>query len=192
MNTRGRILLVEDEPGLVVALRDRLVREGYTLEAVTDGVAGFERAAAESFDLIILDVMLPGKDGFEVCHDLRQRGVPTPILMLTARAQVSDKVAGFKLGADDYLTKPFEMSELLARVDARIRRGAPAARPAARAPAGAHDFGPFHIDFRRAEVTRDGRTVELSAKEFQLLQYFVEHRGATLSRNEILNRVWGY
>src|SRR5215831_3604958 len=121
-----RILLVEDEPGLVLTLTDRLTSEGYNVESARDGGAGFERASNETFDAIILDVMLPHKNGFDVCRDLRQRGVNTPILMLTARGQVVDKVVGLKLGADDYLTKPFEMIELLARVEALLRR-APAA-----------------------------------------------------------------
>ncbi|HEY7547752.1 MAG TPA: response regulator, partial [Blastocatellia bacterium] len=117
-----RILLIEDEPGLVLTLSDRLRSEGYTVEAVSDGEAGLERASAEPFDLIVLDVMLPRKNGFDVCRDLRQRQVSTPIIMLTARGQVVDKVVGLKLGADDYLTKPFEMIELLARLESLLRR----------------------------------------------------------------------
>jgi two-component system alkaline phosphatase synthesis response regulator PhoP len=183
-----RILLVEDEPGLVLTLTDRLTSEGYSVESARDGGDGFERASNEAFNAIILDVMLPHKNGFDVCRDLRQRGVNTPILMLTARGQVVDKVVGLKLGADDYLTKPFEMIELLARVEALLRR-APAA-PAPRSEA--YQFGSIKIDFRRAEVERDGEQIELSAKEFQLLRYFVEHREATLSRDELLNEVWGY
>lgn len=183
-----RILLVEDEPGLVLTLTDRLTSEGYNAESARDGVAGFERASSEAFDAIILDVMLPRKNGFDVCRDLRQRGVNTPILMLTARGQVVDKVVGLKLGADDYLTKPFEMIELLARVEALLRR-APATPPP---QSETYQFGSIKIDFRRAEVERDGAQIDLSAKEFQLLRYFVEHREATLSRDELLNEVWGY
>jgi two-component system alkaline phosphatase synthesis response regulator PhoP len=183
-----RVLLIEDEPGLVLTLTDRLTSEGYRIESARDGDAGLDRASSEAFDAIILDVMLPRKNGFDVCRDLRQRGVTTPILMLTARGQVVDKVVGLKLGADDYLTKPFEMIELLARVEALIRR-APA-RPSPQS--GMYQFGHIKIDFRRAEVERDGEKIELSAKEFQLLRYFVEHREATLSRDELLNEVWGY
>src|SRR5947209_416749 len=132
--------------------------------------------------------MLPRMNGFDLCREVRRRGVNTPILMLTARGQVVDKVVGLKLGADDYLTKPFEMIELLARVEALLRRA-----PAAPAPQSeAYQFGSIKIDFRRAEVGRDGEQIELSAKEFQLLRYFVEHREATLSRDELLNEVWGY
>ena len=183
-----RILLVEDEPGLVLTLTDRLTSEGYKVESARDGGAGFERASNEAFDAIVLDVMLPRKNGFDVCRDLRQIGVNTPILMLTARGQVVDKVVGLKLGADDYLTKPFEMIELLARVEALLRR-APSAHPAR---SEAWQFGSIKVDFRRAEVERDGEKIELSAKEFQLLRYFIEHRQATLSRDELLNEVWGY
>lgn len=183
-----RILLVEDEPGLVMTLTDRLRSEGFAVETAADGDAGLSRAAGEAFDLIILDVMLPRRNGFDLCRDLRQQSVLTPIIMLTARGQVVDKVVGLKLGADDYLTKPFEMMELLARIEALLRRApaAPAAEPET------YQFGPVRIDFRRAEVELDGEPVELSAREFQLLRYFVEHRGSTLSRDELLNEVWGY
>jgi two-component system, OmpR family, alkaline phosphatase synthesis response regulator PhoP len=183
-----RILLVEDEPGLVLTLSDRLASEGYHVESVRDGESGFDRAAKEAFDLVILDVMLPHKNGFDVCRDLRRRSVDTPVLMLTARGQVIDKVVGLKLGADDYLTKPFEMMELLARVEALLRRVP--VPPDSQIEA--YQFGPVKIDFRRAEIERDGEKLELSAKEFQLLRYFIEHRGATLSRDELLNEVWGY
>lgn len=183
-----RILLVEDEPGLVLTLSDRLTSEGYQVEAVRDGETGLERAASEPFAAVILDVMLPRKNGFDVCRDLRQRGVKTPVLMLTARGQLVDKVIGLKLGADDYLTKPFEMIELLARIEALLRR-APA--PAAIGNE-TYQFGSIKIDFRRAEVERDGQRLELSAKEFQLLRYFIAHREATISRDELLNGVWGY
>jgi two-component system alkaline phosphatase synthesis response regulator PhoP len=184
-----RILLVEDEPGVRLTLTDRLHDEGYVVETAADGDEGVARAAAEPFDLVVLDVMLPGRNGFDVCRDLRQKGVESPILMLTARRQVADRVVGLKLGADDYLTKPFDVAELLARVEARLRR-----RPLS-APAPSTDtyrFGAVDVDFRRAEVRRDGRLLELSAKEYQLLRYFVHHRGATLSRDELLNGVWGY
>ncbi|MBS1791800.1 MAG: response regulator transcription factor [Acidobacteria bacterium] len=187
-----RILLVEDEPGLVLTLTDRLTSEGYQVESARDGETGLERASNEAFDAIILDVMLPRKNGFDVCRDLRQRNVTTPVLMLTARGQVVDKVVGLKLGADDYLTKPFEMMELLARVEALLRRAAtPAATPSISA-AETYQFDSIKIDFRRAEVERDREKIELSAKEFQLLRYFIEHREATLSRDELLNEVWGY
>jgi two-component system alkaline phosphatase synthesis response regulator PhoP len=183
----SRVLLVEDEPGLVMTLTDRLVAEGYDVESATDGERGLARATAEPFDLIVLDGMLPGRDGFDVCRTVRQRGVQTPILMLTARGQVVDKVVGLKLGADDYLVKPFEMAELLARLEALLRRA-----PRQINASETYQFGDIHVDFRKAEVTRAGAPVELSAREFKLLCYFIEHHGATLSRDELLNEVWGY
>jgi two-component system alkaline phosphatase synthesis response regulator PhoP len=183
-----RVLLVEDEPGLLLTLTDRLSNEGYVVETASDGEAGLHRAAGESFDLIILDVMLPRLNGFDVCRDLRQRGVSTPIIMLTARGQVVDKVIGLKLGADDYLTKPFEMIELLARIESLLRRAPAIPAP----PTETYQFGAVRVDFRRAEIERDSRQIDLSAREFQLLRYFIEHRGSTLSRDELLNEVWGY
>jgi len=186
----GRVLLVEDEPGLQLALSDRLESEGYDVETAGDGDLGLARATEERFDLILLDVMLPKRDGFDVCRTLRQRGVHTPILMLTARHQVVDRVVGLKLGADDYLAKPFESVELLARIEALIRRSQAAATPAADATR--YVFGEIAVDTRRAEVVKAGAPLELSAKEFHLLRYFLEHRGATLSREELLQQVWGY
>jgi len=182
-----RILLVEDEPGLVLTLTDRLSAEGYEVAAASDGPSGFARAAGEAWDLILLDVMLPGRSGFDVCRDLRQQGVGTPVIMLTARGQVIDKVLGLKLGADDYLTKPFDMLELLARVEVQLRRAATSSQGAAELR-----FGDVVIDTRKAEVRRAGQVVDLSAREFLLLKYFVEHRGETLSREQLLNEVWGY
>jgi two-component system alkaline phosphatase synthesis response regulator PhoP len=183
-----RILLIEDEPGLVLTLTDRLSKEGFAVETARDGQTGLERAAREAFDLVLLDVMLPRKNGFDVCRDLRQLSVSTPVLMLTARGQVVDKVVGLKLGADDYLTKPFEMMELLARIEALLRRAPVRAQTAAET----YQFGAVRVDFRKAEVYRDDQPIELSAREFKLLCYFIEHRGETLSRDELLNEVWGY
>ena len=182
-----RLLLVEDEPGLVLTLTDRLTREGYAVETSADGESGLERAASSGFDLILLDVMLPRMNGLDLLRELRRRGNDTPVIVLTARGQVVDKVVGLKLGADDYVTKPFEMMELLARIEAKLRRA-----PAATRPADGYQFGSVSIDFRKAEVTKDGQPLELAAREFQLLRYFIEHRGATLTREELLNEVWGY
>ena len=182
-----RLLLVEDEPGLVLTLTDRLSREGYTVETSADGESGLERAASNGFDLILLDVMLPRMNGLDVLRELRRRRNETPVIVLTARGQVVDKVVGLKLGADDYVTKPFEMMELLARIEAKLRRS-----PATPRVVDGYRFGDIAIDFRKAEVTRDGQPLELAAREFQLLRYFIEHRGATLTREELLNEVWGY
>jgi two-component system alkaline phosphatase synthesis response regulator PhoP len=185
---RKRILLVEDEPGLRLTLSGRLASEGHLVEQAADGETGLARASAEPFDLVVLDVMLPDRSGFDVCRDLRKKGVETPVLMLTARGQVEDRVLGLKLGADDYLVKPFAMSELLARVEARLRREPPPAREASEG----YRFCDIDVDFRKAEVTRAGSAVAVSAKEFQLLRYLIKQRGATLSRDELLNEVWGY
>jgi two-component system alkaline phosphatase synthesis response regulator PhoP len=185
---KSNILLVEDEPGLVLTVSDRLRSEGYTVESLRDGLTAVDRATRGQFGLIILDVMLPGKSGFEICKELRDRGSNTPILMLTARTQVEDKVQGLKIGADDYLTKPFEMVELLARIEALLRRGG---RTGSEGP-DFYDIGPIRVDMRRSEVFRNGVPAVLSTKEFQLLRYLVEHRGKTLSREELLTDVWGY
>jgi two-component system, OmpR family, alkaline phosphatase synthesis response regulator PhoP len=182
------ILLVEDELGLVLTVADRLRSEGYQVTTATDGAEGFERASTEPFDLLILDVMLPRKSGFEVCSELREQGFSMPILMLTARGQTADKVQGLKIGADDYLTKPFDMLELLARIEALLRRP-PVASPAT---GNLLAFGDVKVDQKSTEVTRNGEHVQVSALEFQLLCYFIEHRGETLSRQKLLNEVWGY
>lgn len=188
-----RVLIIEDEPGLVMALTQRLTSEGYTVETSAEGESGLERATAHTFDIIVLDLMLPAKSGFDVCRDLRQRGINTPIIMLTARGQVVDRVLGLKLGADDYLTKPFAMMELLARIEALLRRsGASESLPGLRQSAGIYRFGSVCVDTRRTVVTRDDEPVDISAREFKLLRYLIEHPGATVSRDELLNEVWGY
>jgi two-component system alkaline phosphatase synthesis response regulator PhoP len=182
------VLLVEDEAGLRLTLGDRLASEGYVVDTASDGEAGLEQAATGAFDVIVLDVMLPRMNGFDVCREVRRRRVATPILMLTARGQVVDKVVGLKLGADDYLTKPFEAIELMARLEALLRR-----QPAgARAGGDTYRFGDVTVNFRRTEVARNGVVLELSAREFKLLRHFIEHRGATISRDELLTEVWGY
>ena len=182
-----RLLLVEDEPGLVMTLSDLFTADGYQVEAAGDGKTALDLAGQNNFSLIILDVMLPIKNGFDVCRDLRQRGVRTPVLMLTARGQVVDKVLGLKLGADDYLTKPFEPLELLARVEALLRRV-----PEDQAPATVFTFGSVAVDFRTTQVRFCGGRVELSAREYQLLCYFIRHIGTTLSREQLLREVWDY
>ena len=184
-----RILLVEDEKGLILTLTDRLESEGFTVASAADGKLGFDMATEGRYDLIILDVMLPKKNGYDVCRDLRQKGVETPILMLTAKGETIDKVLGLKLGADDYLTKPFEVIELLARVEALLRRSP------ARANGHALDafrFGVVTVDFKRAEVMRQSERIELSAMEFKLLQHLIENRGVVHSRDQLLDAVWGY
>ncbi len=174
---------------MILTLTDRLESEGFTVKTAADGESGFRLAASGDFDLIILDVMLPKKNGLDVCRDLRRQNVQTPILMLTARGETIDKVLGLKLGADDYLTKPFEVLELLARIEALLRRS-PLKNQNNQAET--YNFGSVSIDFRRAEVLRDGEPVELSALEFKLLQHLVEHQGEVLSRDGLLDEVWGY
>jgi len=183
------ILLVEDEEGLIITLTDRLVSEGFDVTSANDGKKGFDAAVSGRFDLIILDVMLPKKNGYDVCRDLRQKGIQTPILMLTAKGETIDKVLGLKLGADDYLTKPFEVIELLARVEALLRRS-PHHNNGLTAEV--FRYGSVTIDFKRAEVTRNREPVDLSAMEFKLLQYLIENRGDVHSRDHLLDAVWGY
>ncbi len=183
------ILLVEDEKGLIITLTDRLESEGFEVTSANDGKKGFDMALSGNFDLIILDVMLPKKNGYDVCRDLRQKGINTPILMLTAKGETIDKVLGLKLGADDYLTKPFEVIELLARVEALLRRSPHQTNGST---AEAFRFGTVTIDFKRAEVTRDAEAVDLSAMEFKLLQFLIENRGTVHSRDALLDAVWGY
>jgi two-component system alkaline phosphatase synthesis response regulator PhoP len=183
----ARILIIEDESGLATTLKDRLQKEGHTVNVALDGNSGMVMALREPFDLLILDLMLPGQNGLTICQKLRQLGSNAPILMLTARRQTMDKVVGLRTGADDYLTKPFKMVELLARVDALLRRAGSGKTAPIR-----YQFGDLQIDIRSTEVMREGRLVALSAKEFQLLRYFVENRGATLSRDQLLREVWGY
>lgn len=183
------ILLVEDEKGLIMTLTDRLESEGFAVTSASDGKKGFDAAAAGHFDLIILDVMLPKKNGYDIARDLRQKGINTPILMLTAKGETIDKVLGLKLGADDYLTKPFEVIELLARVEALLRRSPHQTNGAT---AEAFRFGTVTIDFKRAEVTRNADPIDLSAMEFKLLQFLIENRGTVHSRDALLDAVWGY
>jgi two-component system alkaline phosphatase synthesis response regulator PhoP len=185
-----RILLIEDEPGLILTLTDRLESEGFEVVSTADGRTGFEKAQAENYDLIILDVMLPMKNGYDIARDLRQKGVSTPILMLTAKGETIDKVLGLKLGADDYLTKPFEVIELLARVEALLRRS-PARMNGDQRP-NAVRFGDVAVDFLRAEVKRRDKPVDLSAMEFKLLQFLIENPGSVHSRDALLDAVWGY
>jgi len=184
----SRILLVEDEPGLVMTVSDLLTAEGYEVDSAGDGETGLAKAASGNFDLIILDVMLPRKTGFVVCRELRQRGVDVAILMLTAKTQVVDRVVGLKLGADDYLTKPFDPAELLARVEALLRR----IQKDNRVPVQSFKFGDVEVDFDRAEVQKSGQRVPLASKELQLLRYLVDNRGRVVPRDEILQNVWEY
>jgi two-component system alkaline phosphatase synthesis response regulator PhoP len=184
----SRILLVEDEPGLVMTVSDLLMNEGYDVDSAMDGEAGLLKATTEQYDLIILDVMMPKRNGLDVCRDLRQRGYDTAILMLTAKTQVHDRVVGLKLGADDYLNKPFDPSELLARVEALLRRVKKEGRTQVRT----FEFDDVQIDFESGQVTRAGVPVPMAAKELQLLRYLVDRRGKVVTREELLQNVWEY
>lgn len=182
-----KILLVEDEADLVLMLEDRLRAEGYHMEAAGDGEQALALLREHVFDLVLLDIGLPGMSGLDVCQELRRMGSSVPVIMLTARGQVVDKVVGLKLGADDYVTKPFEMMELLARIEVLLRR------VQSNAPAGpVIEFGDVVVNLRGAEVRRAGEAVALSAREFQLLRYLIEHRGEALGRDQLLRDVWGY
>lgn len=183
----SRILLVEDEPGLVLTISDLLEAAGYLVETARDGAAGLGKALAGGHDLVILDVMLPKKSGFDVCREMRAAGNEVPVLMLTARSQVADRVTGLKLGADDYLGKPFDPLELLARVQARVRRAA-APRNGLRRLA----MGAVEVDFEMGTAARGGESVVLVGKELQLLRYLAENRGRVVSREELLKEVWEY
>jgi len=184
----SRILLIEDEPGLVLTVSDLLSTEGYEVESAGDGESGLSKAIAGKFDLVILDIMLPRKTGFDVCRELRQKGIDVAILMLTAKTQVVDRVVGLKLGADDYLTKPFDPAELLARVEALLRR----VQKENRIPVQSFQFGDIEIDFERALLLKAGIPVTLASKELQLLRYLVDNRGRVVPREELLQNVWEY
>jgi DNA-binding response OmpR family regulator len=184
---RTRILIVEDEPAMVAGLRDNFEYEGYDVISAEDGAAGLERALTDEPDLVLLDVMMPRMSGLDMCKQLKAKRPSMPIIMLTARGQEVDKVVGLELGADDYITKPFSVRELMARVKALLRRVGPQA-----AGAEVYRFGDIEVNVRRNEVRRAGTPVELSAKEFALLAYFIAHPVETLSRDRLLDAVWGY
>ncbi len=180
------IFVVEDEEALRTTLCDRLTREGFVVETSADGEDASEKAIERPFDLIILDVMLPSRSGYDVCRDIRRAGLATPILLLSARSETIDKVVGLKLGADDYVSKPFEAAELLARIEALLRR-APM-----RIGHGTHQFGAVRVDLKRSQVMRGGKPIYLSAREMELLRYFIERAGKVVARADLLRVVWGY
>jgi DNA-binding response OmpR family regulator len=184
----SRVLVVEDDEAMAVALRDGFSYEGHEVTVARDGEDGLRRAREEPPDIMILDVMLPKMSGLEVCKLLRGEGSQLPIIMLTARGQEIDKVLGLKLGADDYVTKPFSFMELTARVEAVLRRAQPGGGPSS----AVHEFGGVSVDVDRHRATRDGSELELTPREFRLLGYFLSHQGEVVSREELLDAVWGY
>jgi DNA-binding response OmpR family regulator len=199
MQTKAKILLIEDEAGLVMTITDRLQTEGYLCEAITDGLSGFTKAKNNVYDCILLDIMLPEKNGFDVCRDLRACGCQTPILMLTARSQVIDKVLGLKLGADDYLCKPFNMEELLARIEALLRRrdriiqsDEQKKEDFLQKQQGELVYEDFTVDFSTGYIEQNGEKIQLTAQEYKLLSYLTDHPDEIISRNTLLDVVWGY
>jgi len=183
----AKILIVEDEPNMVAGLRDNFEFEGHEVITAPDGLSGLNRALHESPDLIVLDVMMPRMSGLDVCKQLKAKQSTVPIIMLTARGQEVDKVVGLELGADDYVTKPFSIRELLARVNAVLRRAKSNGQEAEQ-----YAFGDVEVNVRSCQVIRAGKPLEFSTKEFDLLKYFLVHRGETLSRDRLLEDVWGY
>lgn len=183
----AKILIVEDEPDMVEGLRDNLVYEGYEVVSAADGETGLELAGEESPDLILLDIMLPGRDGYQVCRELRSKGIDVPVIMLTAKSQEVDKVLGLELGADDYITKPFSIREVLARVKAVLRRQG--GRPK---KVESFEFGNIKVDFRRGVAIKNGNSVELSHYENEILRLLVASKDEPVSRNRLLDEVWGY
>jgi DNA-binding response OmpR family regulator len=179
----ARILIVEDDPDIALGLEDDLKRQGYQVEIVDNGESAIRRAGGEAWDLILLDVMLPRVDGFEVCRELRRSRVKTPIILLTAKVQEAEKVMGLELGADDYVTKPFSPRELRARIKAVLRRFGDESQ-------GIYRFGGVEVDFDRAEVRRNGVPIELTALEFRVLKVFVERRGRVLTRDQLIGAAW--
>jgi two-component system, OmpR family, alkaline phosphatase synthesis response regulator PhoP len=186
------ILLVEDEEALCLTLGDRLRTEGYSVDIASDGRDGWEKAMHLPFDLMILDIMLPHRSGLDLCTDIRRAGLTTPILLLTARSQTAEKIVGLKLGADDYVTKPFDTLELMARIEALLRRSPSKQEGPPPGNTSQYHFGSIVLDIRKAQVTRDNAPVNLTAREFYLLCYFAEHRGVALTREELLRDVWGH
>jgi len=183
----AKVLIIEDEPNMVLGLKDSCEYEGYEVAVARDGNEGLEKASTEKPDIILLDVMLPLMSGIDVCRTLRARGIETPILMLTARSQEIDKVVGLEVGADDYVTKPFSVKELLARIRAHLRR---AARQVVEIES--FTFGDVELNFKKYAARKGGRALELSAREFDILRYLIRRRGEIVTRDQLLDEVWGY
>ncbi|MDA2929195.1 response regulator transcription factor [Acidobacteria bacterium AH-259-O06] len=187
---RRRILIIEDEPGIGMAVKDELQFEGFEVQLLENGSEGFEAILQERPDLVVLDLMLPGKNGFEICSEIRRRGIETPVVMLTARTQEADRVRGLDLGADDYVVKPFSLTELVARIRAVLRRYD---RNSVGMPEGSQTFqvGQLSVDLKRQTVFRGEEDINLTRKEFQLLELLLRRRGEVISRDEFLDAIWG-
>ena len=183
----AKVLIIEDEPNMVLGLKDSCEYEGYEVAVARDGKEGLQKGSTEKFDIILLDVMLPLMSGLDVCRTLRSRGIETPILMLTARSQEIDKVVGLEVGADDYVTKPFSIKELLARIRAHLRR---AAKEVVRLES--FTFADVELNFKKYTARKGGQALELSPREFEILQYLIRHRAEIVTRDQLLDEVWGY
>jgi len=182
-----RILIIEDDPAILKGLQIALKEEDYHVESKSDGLSGYEIAHNHAFDLIILDLMLPGKNGQQICRDLRSAGITTPIIMLTSKKEEADKVLGLEIGADDYVTKPFSILELKARIRAQLRRG-----DLDNGKKDIYQFGGIEINFKKQTAIRNSKSIKLSAKEYEILQYFLEREGEVITRDMLLNEIWGY
>ena len=182
-----KLLIIEDDPAIRTGLKETFITEGYNVSDADTGTKGFELAGKHEFDLILLDLILPGKDGIEICKELRSDGVKTPIIMVTSRKEEIDKILGLEIGADDYVTKPFSIRELLARVKALIRRST-------YEPGDIEEvsFANLKIDFKKQEMLKGINPVRLSATEYRILHYFIDHEGEVISRDKFLDEVWGY
>ena len=187
MEGKRHIMIVEDDISILMGLKDNLVAEGYTVSTADNGKEGFELAKENDFDLLLLDVMLPGMNGFEICKKIKLEKPLKPIIMLTARSSEMDKIAGLDYGADDYITKPFSISELLARIRAILRRAYPQKKKLEQ-----YSFGSVKIDFKKMQVYVNGNEVKFTAKEFAIMEYFIKHSGEVVHRHDLLNEVWGY
>ena len=183
----AKVLIIEDEPNMVIGLKDSCEFEGYEVSVARDGKEGLEKASTEKPDIILLDVMLPVMSGIDVCRTLRTRGIDTPILMLTARNQETDKVVGLEVGADDYVTKPFSIKELLARIRAHLRRASKQV-----AEIESFKFGDVEVNFKKFAARKGGEALDLSAREFEILRYLIRRRGEIVTRDQLLDEVWGY
>jgi len=185
---KKKVLIIEDEEDLIKGLKLNLIDEGYEVDSALNGVEGLLKVIQETPDLIILDIMLPDKDGLEVCRELRQKNISIPIIMLTAKGEEIDKVVGLEIGADDYITKPFSVRELLARIKAQLRR----AERDEKAVPQIYSFGDIEIDFAQFEVRRKGKELDLTSLEMEILKYFIAHRGEVVARDDFLDKIWGY
>ena len=182
-----KILIIEDDPAISIGLQDSLVEEHYEITLEDDGERGFNKAMKEKFDLILLDIMLPSKNGIDICRDLRNNAVNSPIIMLTSKKEEMDKVLGLEIGADDYVTKPFSIRELLARIKASLRRNSELIKEIEE-----YSFGNIFIDFKKQEATKKNEPLQLSSTEYKILKYLIQHEGDVISRDNFLDDVWGY